>query len=97
MECGMWNVECEMWNVECEMWNVECEKCKHTGYRGRTGIHELMEVNDEIRDEILKRSPSHILRNLAVKNNMRTLQMDAIAKTFLGVTTVEEVLRVIYA
>ena len=74
-----------------------CEKCKHTGYRGRTGIHELMEVNDEIRDEILKRSPSHILRNLAVKNNMRTLQMDAIAKTFLGVTTVEEVLRVIYA
>lgn len=74
-----------------------CDKCKNTGYKGRTGVHELMQITDEIRDEILKRSPSHILRKLAEENNMRPLQYDAAAKVLLGVTTMDEVLRVIYA
>ncbi len=74
-----------------------CDTCKGTGFKGRTGVHELMEMNDEIRDEVLKRNPAHIIRNLAVKSGMRTLQMDATAKILRGVTTVEEVLRVIYA
>ena len=74
-----------------------CDACKKTGYKGRTGVHELMMLNDDIRDKILEKSPSHILRNLAVANGMRTLQMDAVQKILMGVTSVDEVLRVIYA
>jgi type IV pilus assembly protein PilB len=74
-----------------------CGKCKGTGYKGRTGVHELMAMSDPIRDQILERSPSHIIRNLAVKEGMRTLQMDAVSKILMGITSVDEVLRVIYA
>lgn len=74
-----------------------CEKCKQTGYKGRTGIHELMLLSDPIRDEILKKSASHHIRQLAVENGMKTLQMDALMKILMGVTTVDEVLRVVYA
>lgn len=76
---------------------VGCDKCKGTGYKGRTGIHEVMEMTDEIRDKVLEKSPSHVIRNLAAKHGMRSLQMDAVAKIISGVTSVEEVLRVIYA
>jgi type IV pilus assembly protein PilB len=76
---------------------VGCDRCKGTGYKGRTGVHELLLMNDEIRDKILERSPSHILRNLAIANGMRTLQMDAVAKVLMGTTSVDEVLRVLYA
>lgn len=74
-----------------------CEKCRGTGYKGRTGVHELMALNDAIRDEILNKSPSHIIRRLAIENGMSTLQMDAVIKILMGVTSVDEVLRVIYA
>ncbi|HVT13584.1 MAG TPA: GspE/PulE family protein [Fimbriimonadaceae bacterium] len=74
-----------------------CDKCKHSGYKGRTGVHELMLLNDPIRDEILEKSPSHVLRKLAIENGMKTLQMDAVMKILNGVTTVDEILRVLYA
>ena len=74
-----------------------CDVCKETGYKGRSGIHELLIVNDEIKNEIIKRSPSHILRDLAIKNGMKSLQTDAMLKVLMGLTTVEEVVRVIYA
>ena len=74
-----------------------CDKCKGTGYKGRTGVHELMVMTDELRDLVLHKSPSHILRNLAIQQGMRTLQMDAVQKILMGVTSVDEVLRVIYA
>ena len=74
-----------------------CDRCKNTGYKGRTGIHELMLFTDEIRDKILDKSPSHILRNMAIGAGMRTLQMDSVQKILMGVTSVDEVLRVIYA
>jgi type IV pilus assembly protein PilB len=74
-----------------------CDRCSSTGYKGRTGVHELMTVTDEIRDEVLKRSPSHIIRNIASAQGMRTLQEDAVQKILLGQTTIDEVLRVIYA
>ena len=74
-----------------------CDKCKQTGYKGRTGIHELMMMTDAIRDEILKKSASHQIRQLAVDAGMKTLQMDALMKILMGVTTVDEVLRVVYA
>ena len=74
-----------------------CDHCNHTGHKGRTGIHELMVFTDDIRDKILDKSPSHILRNLATANGMKSLQMDAVQKILMGVTSVDEVLRVIYA
>lgn len=74
-----------------------CEKCKNTGYKGRTGVHELMVMTDELRDKILEKAPSHILRQLAVAGGMKTLQMDAVSKILMGITSVDEVLRVIYA
>jgi type IV pilus assembly protein PilB len=74
-----------------------CDHCKGTGYKGRTGVHELMELNDEIRDQILHKSPSHVIRQLAIQNGMKTLQVDAVSKILMGTTTVDEVLRVIYA
>lgn len=74
-----------------------CENCKGTGYKGRTGVHELMNMSDDLRDEILRKSPSHVLRNLALQNGMKTLPMDAVQKILMGITTVDEVLRVIYA
>lgn len=74
-----------------------CDKCKGTGYKGRTGVHELMMMSDDIRDKVLEHSPSHILRNLALQNNMKTLQMDAVQKILMGVTSVDEILRVLYA
>jgi type II secretory ATPase GspE/PulE/Tfp pilus assembly ATPase PilB-like protein len=74
-----------------------CEACKGSGYKGRTGVHEVMTMSDAIRDKILEKSPSHILRNLAIENGMKTLQSDAVQKILMGVTTVDEVLRVIYA
>lgn len=74
-----------------------CDFCKQSGYKGRTGVHELMVMTDDIRDRILEKSPSHILRNLAVEHGMKTLQVDAVSKILLGITSVDEVLRVIYA
>lgn len=76
---------------------VGCNRCKGTGYKGRTGVHELMTMSDPLRDKILERCPSHMIRNLAMSEGMRTLQMDAVSKILMGVTSVDEVLRVIYA
>jgi len=74
-----------------------CEYCKGTGYKGRTGVHELMQMTDELRDLILRKCPSHLIRNQACEEGMRTLQMDAVSKILMGVTSIDEVLRVIYA
>ncbi len=74
-----------------------CEHCKTTGYKGRTGVHELLVMTDEVRDLVLEKSPSHLIRNLAIQQGMKTLQMDAVQKILMGITSVDEVLRVIYA
>jgi type IV pilus assembly protein PilB len=74
-----------------------CDACKGTGYKGRTGIHELMVMNDAIRDQVLHKSPSHILRKLAIEGGMRPLQHDATMKILTGLTNVDEVVRVIYS
>jgi len=74
-----------------------CNRCKGSGYKGRTGIHELMEITDQVRDKILEKSSSHSLRQVAVEAGMSTLLDDALAKVTSGVTTIEEVVRVIYA
>lgn len=71
-----------------------CTVCSHTGYRGRIGIYEVMELSDTLREAILRRVPSEELMEIAVKGGMTTMLDDGLAKIFLGITTLQEVIRV---
>jgi general secretion pathway protein E len=71
-----------------------CEECSQTGYRGRSGIYELLQVGDPIRQLILKRSSADAVKDAAVRQGMRTLRDDGWQKVRTGVTTVAEVVRV---
>ena len=71
-----------------------CESCLNTGYKGRTGIFEMMVLDDQIKNLILKTSDSNSIKNMAVEQGMVTLRQDGASKVVKGVTTVEEVLRV---
>jgi general secretion pathway protein E len=78
-----------------EAWRgAGCEDCRGTGYRGRTGVYELLVMDDELRSELLNRRGSGELRQIAIRKGMRTLQGDGIRLVRAGVTTLEEVLRV---
>lgn len=76
---------------------VGCDYCKGTGFKGRTGVHELLSFTDEIRNQVLEKAPSHVIRELAMKDGMSSLQMDATEKILRGVTSIDEVVRVIYS
>jgi type IV pilus assembly protein PilB len=71
-----------------------CENCAGTGYRGRIGLYEVMEVTDAIRQLILDRAPAKEIKAQSMKQGMLTLRMCAIRKLLAGATTVEEMLRV---
>jgi len=71
-----------------------CESCRFTGYKGRTGIFEMLEISDEIREMILKKLPSHQIKEKAVSSGMKVLKEAGLEKVREGVTTIEEVLRV---
>jgi len=71
-----------------------CPFCAGTGYRGRTGIFEVMEVNEEIRSLIVEGKEAEEIRREAVKWGMRPMVVDGVRKVLKGVTTLEEVLRV---
>jgi general secretion pathway protein E len=71
-----------------------CPQCKRTGYRGRTGIHELLVVDDEIRALVMKSADAAAIRRAATARGMTTLREDGADKVLQGITTVEEVLRV---
>jgi general secretion pathway protein E len=71
-----------------------CAQCKNTGYRGRTGIHELLVVDDEIRTLVMKNADAAALRRAATARGMNTLRGDGADKILQGATTLEEVLRV---
>jgi type IV pilus assembly protein PilB len=72
-----------------------CEKCMQTGFKGRLAVHELLQVNDELRALITARAPEHELRRAARTAGMRTLIEDAIAKAAQGLTTLEAILQVV--
>ncbi len=71
-----------------------CEHCSGTGYRGRVGIFELMELNEEIRRLIMRNSDASVLVEAARRNGMRSLREDGWQKVAAGVTTADEVTRV---
>ena len=74
-----------------------CEACAHTGFRGRVGIFELMELDEEIRKKILANADAGALAQSARARGMRTLAEDGWEKVLAGVTSPEEVLRVTQA
>jgi general secretion pathway protein E len=71
-----------------------CPACKLTGYRGRSGIHELLVVDDDIRGLVMKNSDSATVRREATAKGMNTLREDGADKVLAGITTIEEILRV---
>ncbi|HZZ82528.1 MAG TPA: type II secretion system ATPase GspE [Gemmataceae bacterium] len=71
-----------------------CRKCHQTGFKGRTGIHELMVNTDELKDLIVQRTNANTLRQVALRNGMITLRQDGWRKVIAGHTTVDEVARV---
>jgi type II secretory ATPase GspE/PulE/Tfp pilus assembly ATPase PilB-like protein len=73
---------------------VGCEKCSGSGFRGRIGIHELMEATTEVKVLIKKNATSYELGLQAAKDGMTTLKQDGIRKTMDGITTIREVRRV---
>jgi type IV pilus assembly protein PilB len=70
---------------------VGCRKCRNTGYSGRVGVHELLLVDDAVRDSIVNGSTIIDLRRLATKQGMVTLRHDGFRKVREGLTTVEEI------
>jgi type IV pilus assembly protein PilB len=72
-----------------------CEKCAQSGFKGRLAIHELLVVNDELRELISRRAPEHEIRRAARAIGMQTLIEDGIAKATRGLTTLEAVLKVV--
>ncbi len=70
-----------------------CDQCNNTGYRGRLGIYEIMTLDDEVRDMIMKQASTQILRVEAKKRGMRTLRQSGLMAIYDGITTIEEVVR----
>jgi type IV pilus assembly protein PilB len=75
--------------------SVGCDQCNHTGYRGRIGIYEVMRVTDKLRRLVASRVTEDQIRDAAVAGGMITLGEDGLSKVKSGVTTPEELLRVV--
>jgi type IV pilus assembly protein PilB len=70
-----------------------CDSCNQTGYRGRKGIYELLDITDPIRELINQRAPSVVLKQKAIELGMTTLRQDGLRCIFDGETTIEEILK----
>ncbi len=73
---------------------VGCRQCRNTGFRGRLGVHELLVIDDELRDAIVADAPIGELRKIANRHGMVTLRHDGFRKVREGITTVEEILHI---
>lgn len=74
-----------------------CDRCFQTGYRGRTGVYELMLINEEIQDLVYKTESAGAIKKAAINSGLQTLRMDGARKVLAGITTIAEVLRVTQA
>jgi type IV pilus assembly protein PilB len=70
-----------------------CAQCNQTGYRGRKGIYELLDITEPIRELIAQRAPTVVIRQKAIELGMTTLRSDGLRTIFEGDTTIEEVLK----
>jgi type IV pilus assembly protein PilB len=73
-----------------------CLECNGTGYRGRTAIHELLDLSDHIREMIIERRPTSEIKRTAHEEGMSSLRESALAKVFAGVTTLKEINKVTF-
>jgi type II secretory ATPase GspE/PulE/Tfp pilus assembly ATPase PilB-like protein len=73
---------------------VGCDRCGHTGYRGRLGIHEVLECTNKMKGLVKRRADTDSVRELAVQDGMTTLKQDGLLKVFQGLTDIHEVRRV---
>jgi type IV pilus assembly protein PilB len=76
--------------------NVGCDACNHTGYRGRTAIHELLDLSDNIREMIVERRPGSEVRRAAEAEGLTSLRTSALQKVFSGISTLHEINRVTF-
>jgi type IV pilus assembly protein PilB len=73
-----------------------CKDCRHTGYRGRLGVFELLVMTERVRTAIQERQSAEQIRRAAIQDGMVALREDALRKVLSGVTTLDEVLRAVY-
>ena len=71
-----------------------CEKCLDTGYYGRTGIYEILKMTEQIKQTILSSSDANVIKQVAIKEGMKSLRQDGADKILKGLSTTEEILRV---
>src|SRR5580765_3537196 len=76
--------------------NMGCESCNHTGYRGRTAIHELLDLSDNIREMIVERRPGSEVRRAAEAEGLTSLRESALKKVLAGISTLHEINRVTF-
>ncbi len=76
--------------------SVGCDACNHTGYRGRTAIHELLDLSDSIREMIIDRRPGSEVRRAARAEGLTSLRESALKKVFTGTSTLHEINRVTF-
>ncbi len=75
------------------MYGKGCDYCNNTGYKGRMGLYEMMLLNDELRDQIMARASSNVLRETCRKHGMRSLRESGEMAIYEGITSIEEVAR----
>jgi len=73
---------------------VGCPKCGDSGYKGRLGLHELLEGTDQMKSLIKRKSEIELIRRQAIEDGMTTLKQDGILKCFMGLTDLKEVRKV---
>ena len=86
----------EEWGTELELYEAGgCGSCSHTGFRGRLSINEVMLINEEIQRLIVDRASADQIARAAHEEGMRTLRQDGLEKVRLGLTSIQEILRVV--
>lgn len=83
-------------NLPTKLWRAKgCRKCNDTGYRGRVGVHEILQVSERIGALTVAGATGDEIKKVAIEEGMNTLRQDGLEKTRQGITSVEEVMRVI--
>jgi type IV pilus assembly protein PilB len=87
----------ERMGVGCETYykGVGCKSCRNTGYKGRLGVHELVVVNDELRDAVVSDPSINNIRRIAMAGGMISLRQDGFRKVREGITTLEEIFHIV--
>lgn len=72
-----------------------CENCEHKGYKGRIGVYEVMELSEDLKEGITSEKPSYELQKIALQDGMISLEQDGIIKAAQGLTSLEEVYKLV--